>query len=174
MDQKKAAVRKAIACLVNDAESLPQIGRRVERIVRQVGKADIYFDDGSFVSADVDDPQPATNVEQAVIDQVYGGAPRGPSMGHTAASNEVDMVAVVRGPELVGASDARKSGAKDPRFWRLKVDGPFDLYQLRGVPMGEAILLSDIGTRASRIRNPREGWTRARKFADPRPFKRQR
>jgi len=174
MDAKKAAVRHAVACLVNDAGSLPGIGRRVERVVRQVGTVDIYFDDGSFVSATVDDPQPSTNEEQAVVDQVYGDLPRGPAMGHTGAGPEVDMVAAVRGAEMLAAADARKRGALDPRYWRLRTEGPFDLYRLRGVPMREAVLFSDVGTRTSRLRSARQAWTMARRHADPRPFQRVR
>jgi hypothetical protein len=161
MDEKKAAVRRVVACLVNDPESLPQIGRRVERIVRQVGSADIYFDDGSFVSATVSDPQPATHEQQAVVDEIY----------RTAQPN-VDMVAAVDRRDLLGARDARKHGAKSPRFWAQLVEGPFELFMLRDVPMNLARPLNDFPTRVSRLRNPRQAWDVARKHAEPRSFAR--
>jgi hypothetical protein len=175
---KRAAVRKA--CLVNDAQNLPQIGRRVDSVVRQVGKVDIYFDDGSFVSATVRDPQPSTHEEAAVIERVYGvpTAPR--SCGCKKASDElvkaaspvVDMVAAVRRNELLGAMDVRKSRARDPYMWSIRVGGPLELYVLNDVPMALARTLTDFPGRSSKLRNGRQAWALARQHADPRPFKR--
>lgn len=171
MDEKKAAVRRVMACLMNDAASLPGVGRSVDRIVRRVGTVDIYFDDGSFVSAQVEDPQPQTG---GVVPKKPGGCGcRQASCEHVAAP-EVDLVAAVRGGELLGAVDARKRGADDLRYWRLKVEPPFDLHHLSGVPMAVAVPLTDIGTRSARIRDGRQGWRMARKFAPGRPFKRLR
>jgi len=182
MDAKKAAVRKMVACLMNDAASLPGIGRRVDRIVRRVGTVDIYFDDGSFVSASVEDPQPRTNEEAAVIESVYGQPAPAKSCGckkanciHTAAPPTVDMIAAVRANrELLGARDERKVGVKTPRWWTYQTDPPFDLWLLRDVPMSLARELTDFPLRAPRLRNPRQGWTIAREFADGSPFQRRR
>jgi hypothetical protein len=168
MDTKKAAVRKAIACLMNDATSLPQIGRRVERIVRQVGTADIYFDDGSFVSAQVEDPQQQSSSPGG------GCGCKHASCIHTAAPT-VDMVAAVRANrELLGARDARKVGVRTPRWWTYQTDPPFDLWILRDVPMGLARELADFPLRAPRLRNPRQGWSMAQEFAENGPFQRRR
>lgn len=177
---KKAAVRQKMACLLNDAQNLPQIGRRVERIVRQVGTVDIYFDDGSFVSASVTDPQPSTSDEAAVIERIYGSPAKPKSCGCKHASCEhtktampvIDMVAAVWRNELQGAMDIRKRGAKDPRFWSYKVDGPFELYVLKDVPLDLARELTDFPKRTVRLPNHRQAWNRAREFAQGRPFKR--
>jgi len=171
MTAKQAAVRNVMACLVNDAQSLPQIGRRVDRIVRQVGKVDIYFDDGSFVSATVSDPQPSTNDEAEVIERVYGVPTKAKSCGCKTAATTVDMVAAVRRGELLGAMDARKRGASDVRFWGFQVDGPFELYRLEDVPMEMARPLNDF-PRSSRFRNGKQAWQMAKKHAG-RPFKRK-
>jgi hypothetical protein len=167
MTAKKAAVRSVVACLMNDAGNLPQVGRRVDRIVRQVGTADIYFDDGSFVSATVSDSQPRTNE----------GAPA-KSCGckkactHKQAVPVIDMVAAVHKNQLLGAMDVRKHGARDPRFWGYKVDGPFELHRLTDVPMDMARALTDFPTRMGRLRNPRHAWTTVQGLAEGRPFKR--
>jgi len=178
MTAKKAAVRNVVACLMNDAGSLPQIGRRVERIVRQVGTADIYFDDGSFVSATVSDPQPRTNEEAAVIESVYGQPAPAKSCGckkactHKQAGPVIDMVAAVHKNELLGAMDVRKYGARDPRFWGYKVSGPFELHKLIDVPVDMARALTDFPTRMGRLRNPRHAWSMAQSHARGGPFKR--
>lgn len=172
MTAKQAAVRNVVACLVNDAKSLPQIGRRVDRIVRQVGKVDIYFDDGSFVSATVRDPQPSTSDEAAVIERVYGVPTKAKSCGCKTASPSVDMVAAVRRGELLGAMDARKHGASDVRFWGFQVDGSFELYRLEDVPMSVARPLNDF-PRSSRFRNGRQAWLEAKKYVKGAPFKRK-
>lgn len=167
MDEKKAAVRQAIACLMNDAQSLPGVGRRVERVVRQVGTADIYFDDGSFVSAQVEDVPPS------------GVSPKKPGCGckhaHCKhASQGVDLVAAVHRGELLGAVDARKHGAGDLRYWQAKIEPPFELHRLSDVPMRLAIPFTDIGTRSARIRSGKQGWHMAREFVSGRPFKQLR
>lgn len=177
---KQAAVRKIMACFLNDAQNLPQIGRRVDRIVRQVGAVDIYFDDGSFVSATVTDPQPSTSDEAAVIERVYGAPTKAKSCGCKKASCEhrrqaaptVDMVAAVRRGELLGAMDARKRGASDVRFWGFQVDSPFELYKLEDVPMALARPLNDF-PRSSRFRDGKQAWRIAQKHAQGRPFKRK-
>jgi len=175
---KQAAVRKVMACLMNDAKSLPQIGRRVDRIVRQVGTADLYFDDGSFVSVQVTDPQPRTDQEAAVIEAVYGVKTPAKSCGckkascvHTAAPT-IDMVAAVHRNQLLGAMDVRKHGAKDTRFWGYKVDGPFELYLLKDVPMDLARHLTDFPTRTSRLRNPKHAWGIIQEYVAGRTIKR--
>lgn len=178
MEAKQAAVRKVLACLVNDAQNLPQIGRRVDRIVRQTGTADIYFDDGSFVSATVSDPQPRTSDEAAVIESVYGVPTKAKSCGCKKAScvhvanPVINMVGAVRRNELLGAMDVRKRGAKDGRFWSYKIDGPFELYLLEDVPLDLARALTDFPTRTTRLRNGRHAWTVAQQHAVGRPFKR--
>lgn len=177
---KQAAIRKVMACLVNEAQNLPQIGRRVDRIVRQTGVVDIYFDDGSFVSATVKDPQPSTSDEAAVIERVYGVPTKAKSCGCKTAACEhrreatsaVDMVAAVRRGELLGAMDARKRGASDTRFWGFQVEGPFGLYRLEGVPMELARSLNDF-PRSSRLRDGKHAWRAAQKYAEGRPFKKK-
>jgi len=175
---KKTAVRKVVACLMNDAANLPQIGRRVDRIVRQVGTADIYFDDGSFVSATVSDPQPRTSEEAAIIESVYGHPAPAKSCGckqactHKQAVPVIDMVAAVYKNQLLGAMDVRKHGARDPRFWGYKVDGPFELHKLTDVPMDLARALTDFPTRKGRLRDPRHAWRTVLELAAGRPFKR--
>jgi len=178
MTAKKAAVRQVVACLLNDAANLPQIGRRVDRIVRQVGTVDIYFDDGSFVSATVTDPRPSTNEEAAVIESVYGQSAPVKSCGckkactHKQAGPVIDMVAAVHKNQLLGAMDVRKHGARDPRFWGYKVDGPFELHKLTDVPMDLARALTDFPTRKGRLRDPRHAWRTVLELAAGRPFKR--
>gem|GEM_PF-6127770 len=122
MQVKRAAVRRAIASLVNDPENLPQVGRRVDRIVRQTGAADIYFDDGSWVSATVDDPEPRTSEQARVLEEVYGEA-------SPAATRP--LVVAARNRRMLGVLDARAPGATDPRLWRLRLEAPFDLYLVR-------------------------------------------
>jgi len=164
MTAKKAAVRRAIACLLNDAASLPEIGRRVERIVYRTGTVDIYFDDGSFVSAQVEDPQ------QPVTESPCGC---GPLRKHAVPT--VDMVAAVRpNKELLGAQDARKIGVKTTRWWGYQIDPPFDLWLLREVPMNLARDLTDFPNRVTHLRNPRHAWDVAQEFADKGPFQRRR
>lgn len=177
MQTKEAAVRKVLACLINDAANLPEIGRHVERIVRRVGTVDIYFDDGSFVSATVEDPQPRTNEEAEVIESVYGAPQSGCGCKHANckhAQQEIEMVAAVYFRELLGARDARKTGAKTPRFWSYLVEGPFELYMLRDVPINLARDLNDFPSRRTRLHNPRQAWQIAQKYADSRPFGRGR
>jgi len=146
------------ACLLNDKENLPNIGRVVERIVRQVGTADIYFDDGSFASVQVEEP---------------GEAKEGCGCQSKSASEvTVDLVAAVRDQELMGVKDATRMGAKDPGVWMISgVEGPFGLYMLKNVPLGVAEPLVDFGTRASRIKDGKKVWRLAKKYAAPNPFK---
>ena len=172
----KQAVRQALACLMNDADNLPGIGRRVERVVRQVGTADIYFDDGSWVSATVEDPQPRTSDEQAVVDAIYnqGGRCSGGCGGRCskhAKLETVDMIAATRGDEFLGAVDSNKAGARSPYYWKVKVDTPFDLWLLRRVPLDLAEQLADFGLPSSRLRRGRDVWRKVRRYAAPRPFK---
>lgn len=174
-----AEQRVVVACLLNDAQNLPDIGRRVDRIVRRTGTVDIYFDDGSFVSASVTDPQPATSEEAAVIERVYGTPAKPKSCGCKHASckhaqQTVDMVAAVRGNEMLRAMDVNKRGAHDPRLWRHLVEGPFDLYVLHDVPMGAARTFADLGARGTHPRSGRQVWQMARRHAEPRPFRRVR
>jgi len=179
-DTKKAAVRKMVACLMNEAGNLPEIGRRVDRVVRRIGTVDIYFDDGSFVSASVIDPQPSTHEEAAVIERVYGTPSKPKSCGCKQASCAhtkqavpvIDMVAAVFRDELLGAMDIRKRGAKEGRFWSYKIEGPFELYRLEDVPLPLARELTDFPKRSPRLPNSRQAWRRVREFASGRPFKR--
>lgn len=146
------------ACLMNDPNNLPEIGRVVERIVRQMGTADIYFDDGSFASVQVEQPGEA---------QTGCGC-----QAKTAAEVTVDLVAAVRDQELLGTKDVSRMGAKDPGVWMISgVHGPFGLYLLKNVPLGVAEPLVDFGTRASRIKDGKKIWRLAKKYADPNPFK---
>ena len=148
------------ACLMNSQENLPNIGRVVERIVQQTGTADIYFDDGSFASVQVEQPGEAQS----------GGCG---CQGKTAAQVTVDLVAAVRGgQELLGAKDFSAMGAKDPGIWMISgLDAPFALYKLKNVPIGIAEQLVDFGTRASRIRDGKKVWRLAKKYAAPSAFK---
>jgi len=168
-DEKKAAVRRVLASIVNRPENLPQVGRRVETVVRRPGSVDIRFDDGSSVGASVDDPEPAPREEATVIDRIYGTSPK---RAATTDVDTVDMVAAVRDGELLGAMDVGRRGSLDPRFWKLHVDAPFDLHVLRDVPMSLAVPLADFGTRATRLHDPEQAWVVARRFADPRPVRR--
>ena len=56
---KRVAARylRKKGCLINDPTNLPSIGSVVERIVTTEAGADIYFEDGSWVSASVQQPQ---------------------------------------------------------------------------------------------------------------------
>lgn len=159
INAKKAALRK-ISCVLNESENLPTIGNTVERIVRQLGLVDIYFEDGSFVSAKVLEKAPGINTK--------------PTTGcgcQKEASASISMVAAVHKGELLGAMDERKNKAKDPKFWSFKIDGPFELYLLKKVPMEIAEHLTDFPSRASRFKNPKHAWTEARKFSIGNPFK---
>lgn len=169
-DEKEAAVRRVLACIINSPENVPDIGRRVETVVRRPGQVNIRFDDGSEIGASVDDPGPATNEEAAAVECIYGDRPR--STGHTAAAETVDMVAAVRDGEMLGAMDVGRRGSQDPRFWKLHVDAPFDLYMLHDVPLALAVPLADFGTRATRLHDPGQAWVVARRFAEPRPARR--
>lgn len=164
MTAKKTAVRTVIACLVNDAANLPQIGRRVERIVRRVGTADIYFDDGSFVSATVSDPPLDGQPKSCGCKKACFHAKK--------AVPVIDMVAAVYKNELLGTMDIRKHGARDSRFWGYKVDGPFELFRLTDVPLGLARALTDFPTRMGPLRSPRHAWSIAQDHVDGRAFKR--
>jgi hypothetical protein len=177
---REAMVRgssERIACLVNDSANLPDIGRRVERIVRRTGTVDIYFDDGSFVTSSVGDPQPTTSEEAAVIERVYGTPTKAKSCGckhaHCKhAQQTVDMVAAVTDGEMLRAMDVGRRGSESPQMWQYLVEGPFDLYHLQEVPLGLATLFADLGTRGTRLRDGHQAWVLARKHAEPRPFRR--
>lgn len=91
-----------------------------------------------------------------------------------AATSSLDMVVAVRGAELLGAVDVNRRGASDVRFWGVKVGTPFDLYRLRDVPLRDAMPLNDFGARTTRLRDARQGWALARKYAERHPFKRIR
>lgn len=90
------------------------------------------------------------------------------------AASEVDLVAAVRNGELLGAVDARKHGADDLRYWRLKIEPPFELHRLSAVPLRLAVPFTDIGTRSARLQSAKQGWRMARPFAAGRPFKQLR
>lgn len=164
MTAKKAAVRQVLGCMMNDAANLPQVGRKINRIVQQQGTVDIYFEDGSFVSAQVTDP----------LEPQTGCGCKKAHCAHTKeAAPTIDMVAAVWKNELLGAMDVRKHGAKDMRFWGARVDPPFELYMLKDVPMDLARPLNDFPVRASRLQGPRKAWSIARQHADNRSFKKR-
>jgi hypothetical protein len=154
------------ACLLNDPMNLPSVGNAVERMVQNDNELDIYFDDGSWVSAKLEKPS--------------GGCGCGGSCGcggacstKTAAEDMVDLVAVVRDGEFLGAKDANRMGAKDAAVWQFSgIDRPFDLYLLKNVPLMVAEPLVDFGTPAGRLRDGKKAWRMARKYAGSRPFKR--
>lgn len=178
-DLRKGAVhRVVVGCMINDPENLPEIGRRVDRIVRTPGSATVYFDDGSWILASVEDPQPATAEEQQVVDQVYGKpAQSGCDCKHAHckhAQQIVDMVAAIRDGALLRAMDVTKRGATEPRMWRYLVDGPFDLYLLKDVPLNQAMAFADFGVRGSRFRDGKQAWTAAKRHAESRPIQRVR
>lgn len=159
MNAKRAAVRKVMACMINDVESLPPVGARVERIVLQEGVGHLYFEDGSFVAFSIEDMMPKQS----------------PTCSHhVAAQTPMDMVAAVRDGELLGAMGAHRRGAQDVRFWAVKVGTPFDLYALHEVPFRDARPLSDFGSRGTRLRDGKRAWMLARRYAESRPFKRVR
>jgi hypothetical protein len=162
MEAKKAAVRRFMACNMNEVGDLPAVGARVTRIVLQEGVGHLYFEDGSFVAFSHEDLMPKE------------GPPCGSHSRAAAFPAAVDMVAAVRGNELLGAMDARRRGARDVRFWAVQVGSPFDLFELRGVPMREATLLNDFGSRSTRLPDGRRAWALGRRFADSRPFRRAR
>lgn len=169
MQEKRAAVKRVMASLVNEPDNLPEIGRRVDRVVRQVGTADIYFDDGSWVSANVDDPQPDTSDEAAVIEKVYG-KPSGACPCGYKASALPPLVAALREDELLGVVDARTRGATDPSLWRLRLEPPFDLHVVRGakVPPGSFKI------RSASVEDRRRLWVLLREHVKPRPLARVR
>lgn len=141
-------------CLVNDPASLPEIGSVVERIVMTELGADIYFQDGSWVSA---------NLTTSVCS--CGGC-------KTASEETLDMVAVVRDRELLGAKDITQIGARDAAVWQFSgIAKPFALYRLRSVPLSLAEALVDFGTPASRLRDGHKAWRLVSKFAGKTPFK---
>jgi hypothetical protein len=147
------------ACLLNDPTNLPSVGNAVERMVQNDNELDIYFDDGSWVSAKVEQPT--------------GGCGCGGSCStKTAAEEAVDLIAAVRNDEFLGAKDSTSMGAKDASVWQFSVDPPFDLYLLKNVPLDLAEQLVDFGTPAGRLRDGKKVWRMARKYAASRPFKR--
>jgi hypothetical protein len=154
------------ACLVNDPSHLPLIGNVVERMVTTPAGVDIYFDNGAWVSASVEDDEPQT-----------GGCGCGGSCGgncscKTAAEATVDLVAAVRGEDLLGAKDSTQMGAKDLGVWMFTGhEAPFGLYRLSGVPLRLAEELVDFGTRSSRLKNGKAVWKLVKQYAGPRPFK---
>lgn len=159
MNAKKAAVRKVMACMINDVASLPPIGARVERITLQAGAGHVYFEDGSFVAFSIEDMMPKQSPSPC---------------SHTAAAGALDMVAAVRGHEMLGALDVNRRGAQDVRFWGVKVGAPFELYRLHEVPMRDAVPLNDFGSRTTRLRDGKQAWALARRYAESQPFKRVR
>lgn len=175
----KVTGRELVACFVNQSKELPDIGRRVDKILRQTGVVYIYFDDGSFVSASVQDPQPATNEEAAVVERIYGTPTKPKSCGcKTAvckhAMTTVDMVAAVSKGSLLRAMDKDRRDAKNPSMWRflLENDRPFDLWLLHDVPLGLATVLADFGSRSTRFSDGGQAWGLARRYAEGRPFRR--
>jgi len=161
MNAKKAAVRKVMACAINDVSNLPPIGARVKRIVLQEGVGHLYFEDGSYVGFSIEDMMPKQSPTPC---------------GHSvlAAPSSMDMVAAVRDGELLGAIDAHRRGAQDVRFWAIKVGAPFDLYALHDVPVRDARPLNDFGSRNTRFRTGEQAWAAARRYAESWPFRRAR
>jgi len=154
------------ACLINDPSNLPLIGNVVERMVTTAAGVDIYFDNGAWVSASVEDDEPKT-----------GGCGCGGSCGgncscKTAAEVTVDLVAPVRGAEFLGAQDSTRMGSKDPGVWMFSgKEAPFGLYMLKSVPLRLAEQLVDFGTPSSRLKNGKAVWKLVKQYAAPRPFK---
>jgi hypothetical protein len=169
-----AVHRVLVACLVNETANLPDIGRRVQSIVRRPGEVDIYFDDDSFVSVSVPDLQPWSNEEAAWAERVLGIPATPHSCGCKHAAQTIDMVAAVGNGELLRAMDVGRRDSENPRMWRYLVEGPFDLFHLQGVPMGLATALADFGTRGTRLQNGHQAWLLARHHAEPHPFRRVR
>lgn len=137
-------------------------------------EADVEVD-GESMDADWDEP--ATdwmNAKKAAVRTVMACMSKQSGAPVLAAAASVDMVAAVRGGELLGAMDANRRGAGDVRFWGVKTGTPFDLYRLRDVPVRDAVPLNDFGSRTTRLSGARQAWALARKYAEPRPFKRVR
>lgn len=84
------------------------------------------------------------------------------------AQDTVDMVALVKGDELIKATDQVRRGS-NPNFWRTK--GPFALYLLKSVPLTMAEKLVDHGERRGfSFKSNRDAWLSAKIYAQPRPF----
>jgi hypothetical protein len=80
----------------------------------------------------------------------------------------VSLVVAVNGNELLGAKDSTATGARDTGTWMLSgIDGPFELYLLKHVPLVVAEALVDFGTRVSKIRDGKKVWRLVKKYAKP-------
>lgn len=164
MNAKRAAVRAAVrtvmGAFINDTCRLPAIGARTERIELQEGMGRVFFEDGTTISFSINDLRPKQSEPPCHLVM--------------AAPESVDMVAAVRDGELLGAMDVNRRGARDVRFWGIKAGTPFELYVLHDVPMWDATVLADFGSRITRIRDGRRAWGLARRYAESHPFKRVR
>lgn len=135
---------------------------RATKRLKEPGAADVEVD-GDDESGSWDDPAADwMNTKKGAVRNV---------MANPAA---LDMVAAVRGRHLLGAIDAGRRGAHDVRFWGAQHEAPFELYLLRGVPMRDAVLLADFGSRTTRLRDGSQAWNLGRRYAEARPFKRVR
>jgi hypothetical protein len=84
----------------------------------------------------------------------------------------VDLVAAVRGNELLGAKDSNRMGAKDPGVWMFSgTEAPFGLFLLTGVPLKLAEKLVDFGTRASRLKDGKTVWKLVKRYSGRNPIK---
>lgn len=139
-------------------------GRRVWRGVarRLVAKAREDMEEPGAADVDVDGVDESGSWDE----------PSAEWMNKSASS--LDMVAAVHDGELLAAMDSNRRGASDVRFWAIKLGPPFELYRLSNVPMRDALPLNDFGKRVTRFRDGRQAWALARRYADPRPFKRVR
>lgn len=150
-------------------KSLKEMARRVasahSKRLQKPGAADVEVD-GDDESGSWDDPAWDSDVKEAAV--------RGALDLYKEASGLLDLVVAVDGNELLGAMDGRRRGATDVRFWRAKVGDAFDLYVVRDVPMQVARKLVDFGSRRSRDSDGRRLWALAKRWSEPRPFKRVR
>lgn len=125
---------------------LPKIGTKVKKTASN----QIWFEDGSIILIE----PPREHVKLA--------------------KHDIDMVAAIRGRALLGAMDINRRGAKDVRFWAIKVGVPFDLYLMHDVPVRDAKLFVDFGSNISRLKNGKQAWYMAQKYLESHPFKRVR
>jgi hypothetical protein len=158
------------ACLANDPMNLPSIGRSVDRMVTNAQGVDIYFDDGSWVSASVDQPGEDEEGGCGCGGDCGGSCGCG---GKTAAGEAtVDLVAAVRGNELLGAKDSSQMGAKTPGVWMFSgAEAPFGLFMLSGVPLKTAEQVVDFGTRGGRLKDGNAVWKLIKRYSARSPFK---
>ena len=137
---------------------------RASKRMEEPGAADVEVD-GDDESGSWDEPAADwMNTNKAAVRQAMNKSSAGP----------LDMVAAVRGREMLGALDVNRRGALDVRFWGVKVGVPFELFRLHDVPMRDAVPLNDFGSRSTRLRDGKQAWALARRYAESQPFKRVR